>query len=233
MTNFDPSITYLNVKSQNRKTGQIPVSTTSEKNCPNSCPFKDSGCYAKGFPLKGRWQEVTEGLRGDKYSTFIHKIHALPENQLWRHNQAGDLIGDRKTINWGALKSLIAANVGKRGFTYTHYDVLRSKRNRASVAKANAQGFTVNLSANNLAHADDLTDADCGPVVVVMPKSFSGATKTPKGRKVIQCPATATDRTCEDCGLCQKQKSRAIIGFPAHGSAYKQAEVVIAAAKGE
>lgn len=223
--------TYLNLKSANRKTGDIPVSTTSAETCPDACVFrvgvdgKSNGCYADGFPLKGRWREVTEKLRGDKYSAFIHKVHALPDNQLWRHNQSGDLIGDRKIIDWGALNVLIGANDGKRGFTYTHYDVIKSKQNRASVAKSNARGFTINLSANNLEHADALAETNCGPVVVVMPKSFTGKTKTPNGRTVIQCPATARDTSCKECALCQKQRAT-IIGFPAHGNAHKKAEAM-------
>jgi hypothetical protein len=225
-SNISTGQTYLNPKSANRKTGPIPVSTTSEANCPNACPFMDSGCYAKGFPLRGRWQEVTDGARGTKYSAFIHLIHALPDGQLWRHNQAGDLIGNRKTIDAGALNSLASANAGKRGFTYTHYDVIKNKANRSAVAKANANGFTVNLSANNLDHADALVKTNAGPVVVVMPRDFTGKTTTPDGHKVIQCPATVigNDTTCADCALCQKQNGRAIVGFPAHGNARKRAE---------
>ena len=215
---------YLNLKSANKKTGPIPVSTTSEESCPDSCPFRNNGCYAKGFPLKGRWQEITEKKRGVKYSKFIHQIHALPENQLWRHNQAGDLVGNRVNIDIGALNALVGANKGKRGFTYTHYDVIKNKKNRNAVARANANGFTVNLSANNLEHADQLKETNCGPVVVVMPKDFKSKTKTPKGNTVIQCPATYNDTTCLDCQLCQKQTNRAIVGFPAHGSSYKRAE---------
>ena len=215
---------YLNLKSTNKKTGPIPVSTTSEESCPTICPFRDNRCYAKGFPLKGRWQEITEKRRGVKYSQFIHQIHALPENQLWRHNQAGDLVGDRVNIDTGALNVLVGANKGKRGFTYTHYDVINNKQNRSAVARANANGVTVNLSANNLEHADQLKETNCGPVVVVMPKDFTGKTKTPKGNTVIQCPATYKDTNCLDCQLCQRQTNRAIVGFPAHGNSYKRAE---------
>jgi hypothetical protein len=216
---------YLNLKSTNKKTGPIPVSTTSEESCPDSCPFRNNGCYAKGFPLKGRWQEVTEKKRGVKYSQFIHQIHALDDNQLWRHNQAGDLVGEipalvvagvkfpRVNIDIGALNALVGANKNKRGFTYTHYDVIKNKKNRNAVARANANGFTVNLSANNLEHADQLKDTNCGPVVVVMPKDFTGKTKTPNGHTVIQCPATYKDTNCLDCQLCQKQNNRAIVTF--------------------
>ena len=54
----------LTRKSRNKKTGRIPVSTTSAETCPEACPFKGAGCYADGYPLKGRWDEVTRGERG-------------------------------------------------------------------------------------------------------------------------------------------------------------------------
>ena len=50
----------------------------------------------------------------------MHKIAALPVNDLWRHNQAGDLPGDGELIDKPKLRQLIKANHGKRGFTYSH-----------------------------------------------------------------------------------------------------------------
>ena len=134
MTNY-----YLNRKSQNRKTGPIPVSTTSAKTCPNSCPFKNNGCYANGVPLKGRWQEVTEGKRGTDLDKFCHEIAALPDGQLWRHNQAGDLPGNGEKIDAAGLAQIVKANKNKRGFTFSHYDVT-NKANANAIARANKNG---------------------------------------------------------------------------------------------
>ena len=218
---------YLTPKSRNKKTRPIPVSTSSAETCPIDCPFKDNGCYAEGYPLKGRWDEVTSGKRGGKMSDFVASIAALPDGQLWRHNQAGDLPGDGVNIDRGGLLTIANANTGRRGFTYTHYDAIKNQGNRATIATANARGFTVNLSANNLNHADDLTDLGIGPVAVVLPDDFDARkTTTPKGRTVIQCPATYRDNiTCADCQLCQRQVNRAIVGFPAHGNSKKRATI--------
>jgi hypothetical protein len=223
MTNY-----YLTEKSRNAKTGPIPVSTTSADTCPNDCPFRGNGCYADGYPLKGRWDEVTRGERGGSLAALCEKIAALPAGQLWRHNQAGDLPGDGERIDSAGLAAIVAANSGKRGFTFTHYNPAR-KRNAAAIRKANASGFTVNLSANNLEHADDLAALDIGPVAVVLPAEFDGRqAETPAGRRVAQCPATYRDTTCADCGLCAKRDRKVIVGFPAHGVHKRKADAVAA-----
>ena len=221
---------YMNPKSKNKKTGQMPVSTSDRGTCPDACPFKNNGCYAEGYPLKGRWDEVTDGKRGGLFSDFVNQVAALPDNILWRHNQAGDLPGDGENVDRGGLLALAGANAGKRGFTFSHYDVESNKHNRAAIATANAKGFTINLSANNLDHADKLTDLDVGPVATVVPHDFDARkTTTPKGRIVAQCPATYRDDvTCKTCGLCQKQSRRVIVGFPAHGNSKRKASAVAA-----
>ena len=57
-------LVHLVRKSRNGKTGPIPVSTTSGDTCPNACPLKGSGCYAKSGPLGMHWQKVSSGARG-------------------------------------------------------------------------------------------------------------------------------------------------------------------------
>jgi hypothetical protein len=45
-------------KSQNRKTGPIPTTVTSADTCPDACPLKAKGCYAKGGPLAMHWRAL-------------------------------------------------------------------------------------------------------------------------------------------------------------------------------
>jgi len=81
-----------------------------------------------------------------------------------------------------------------------------------------------------LKHADALAETKSGPVVVVLPSSFSGPEKitTPQGRKVTVCPATYRDDvTCKSCGLCALQRET-IVGFPAHGVQKKRADQIAA-----
>ena len=219
---------HLTPKSGNKKTGPIPVTTSSRHTCPDSCPLKRSthgnGCYADGGPLALHWNKVTAGERGATLTALCEQIAAFPAGQLWRHNQAGDLPGTGNRINTVELFKLVRANTGRKGFTYTHKPM--TAHNAAAVRTANANGFTINLSANNLKEADKLSAFGL-PVVTIVDHDQKTATTTPAGRKVIMCPAAvdATDTiSCATCKLCAANNpERPIIGFPVHGQSHKKA----------
>ena len=194
---------HLTLKSRNKKVGPVPVSTTSRNSCPTDCPFRDNGCYAALGPLALFWNKV----------------------------DAGDLPGNGRNIDMFKLKKLVDANKGKRGFTYTHYQP-HHHINDAIIEGANRDGFTVNLSANNLEHADELADLDIGPVVVVLPADHNKRNvNTPGGRNVVTCPATyRSDVSCATCQLCQRRDRKTIVGFPAHGAAKRKASAIAEAA---
>lgn len=222
---------HLTLKSSNIKTGPIPVTTSDRSTCPSACPLKAGGCYAKGGPLGIHWAAVSNGDRGASLSVLANQIRAFPEGQLWRHNQAGDLPGLDNKIDTDALRKLVEANRGRRGFTYTHKplegDCNMETHNRAAVRGANANGFTINLSANSLAHADRLVDLQAGPVVSIVPENTPATFTTPAGRKGIVCPAQQRDDiTCATCQLCSRAMRSVIIGFRAHGNAKRKAEAI-------
>ena len=147
-------------KSRNAKTGNIPVTTSEQKTCPKACPLKNNGCYADSGPLRLVWNQVTD--IGTDVNGLCDNIRALPDGQLWRHNQAGDLAHNREEIKGSHLAAIVHANQGKRGFTYTHHN-MHIGDNANLVRDANRAGFTINLSGNNPDHADELVDLDCGP----------------------------------------------------------------------
>lgn len=219
---------HFTAKSQNVKTGPIPTTVTSAATCPEACPLKAKGCYAQGGPLAIHWRAVTQGKRGGSLQALCDNIAALPEGTLWRHNVAGDLPGEGDTIHRQDMVALIEANIGKRGFTYTHKPPAHAD-NATLIAYANNMGFTVNLSANTLAHADALAALNIGPVVVVQDaiEGTRADTVTPEGRKVATCPATYRDDvTCKTCGLCAVRDRKVIVGFPAHGAAKRAAATI-------
>lgn len=221
---------HLTLESGNRKTGSIPVSTSPSSTCPESCPLRNNGCYASGGPLGLHWRAVSRGERGVSWDSFCRQIASLPPGQLWRHNQAGDLPGKGDEIDGAKLWQLTRANTGRRGWTYTHKPVIgdsgEATMNRAAIRHANRHGFTINLSADTLGEADALANADCGPVVVVLPRDSPHTVYTPAGNRVVVCPAQRDDSvTCADCGLCARQRS-VIVGFLAHGNSARKAESV-------
>jgi hypothetical protein len=219
---------HLTRSSDNAKTGPIPVSTSPQLTCPDSCPLKGNGCMVIG-PMKWHWDKVSRGERGNAWKVFLGELRSLPKGQLWRHNQAGDLAGKNQEIALELLKDLVNANQGRKGFTYTHKPVLDGQEgpiesNRAAIKEANAQGFTINLSANGLNHADKLAALGIGPVCTILPDQNPVNRTTPQGRKVVICPAQTRDNTtCASCGLCQRADRSVIVGFMPHGSQQKKA----------
>jgi hypothetical protein len=217
---------HLTLRSRNGKTGKIPVSTTSSESCPDACPLKESGCYAKYGPLGMHWKLVDSGKRGMSLVDFCQKVTGLPDGQLWRHNQAGDLPGRNDAIDYAALSAIVHANKGKRGFTFTHKPMTNGN-NRLAVFMANVHGFTVNLSADNLDEVDELVALKIGPVVTLLPSDAPAKLTTPAGNKVIVCPAQQReDITCEKCALCAIPSRKVVVGFRAHGAACRKAEKV-------
>ena len=116
-------------------------------------------------------------------------------------------------------------------------------------------GFTINLSADNPAHADRLAELGIAPVVTLLARAYARRAVrhrfkrrcdewaetigewrdrtaslpryTPAGRRIAICPATYSDATCKTCGACARLRD-AVIGFLAHG-AWRQVEVAMAA----
>jgi hypothetical protein len=238
---------YYTPKSNNRKIGPVPVSTITAETCWDGCAYRLAGCYAKGGPVSMIWSALTEhspgavwhNAQGARYQSltwnrYCYEIAALPIGQEWRHGQAGDLPGTNEQIDARALRRLVRANKGKRGLPCEPapgkpgVTAAQASANARAVAHANANGFTINLSANSLSEVDGLLALGIAPVAVVLPKEVHGRTDihTPNGTRVVVCPATYQEKTrCVDCMLCQRQRT-CVVGFPAHGASKRKASNV-------
>lgn len=222
MTDITVALKY---KSENSKVGPIPVSTSPRQTCPDACSLKGNGCYAENFPMNIHWDRVSNGDRGHTWDEFIARVKHMKKNQIWRHNQAGDLVGAGDMIDEWHLACLTAANVGKRGFTYTHYPM--NEHNARCVKLANEMGFTINLSADTVEEADRLAALGVAPVVTLLPRGVVPR-ETPAGRKITRCPAQTVEyMTCAVCKLCQDPKRETIVGFVSHGARFKTVDRVI------
>jgi hypothetical protein len=205
--------------SNNKKVGRIPVTTTERASCPDSCALKKI-CYAQSGKVRMVWEEVETGINTRWQTEFendwlviMKKIARFPTGQLWRHNQAGDLPNrgaDNETIDPVKLGQLVKANRKKNGWTYTHKP--DTAENIALISFANENGFTINLSANDPAHADSLARHGLPIAVVVGDKPIK---KTAGGLPVAMCPAQDKKKniTCAVCKLCANPNRRAVVGF--------------------
>lgn len=216
---------HVSPVSGNKKTGPIPVTTTGKNSCPDSCPLKENGCYAAYGPTNLHWNKVTSGERGISESEFLNRVKKFPGGQVWRHNQAGDLPHVDGEIDSRFMTKLAKANKGKNGFTYTHHlpDV---GNNAETIRESNRNGFAVNVSCNDIESAVETFDKLGLPVVTLLPLEAPN-TQLVGGTKVIACPAEKSDKvTCSTCKLCADTERDYIIGFRAHGTAKKKANLI-------
>jgi hypothetical protein len=245
--------------SQNAKTGPIPASIVERASCWPGCALYENGCYAETGALALHWHRVSRGLAGGSWSEFCAKVAALRPGRLWRYAQAGDLPGYGAAIDGKLLEELVDANAGKTVIAFTHKPVLGDDavavENRRLIAAAVKAGFTINLSADNPAHADKLAEPRIAPVVTVLSRAYARRAvrrrfkrrgdqwaetigewrdrtaslprHTPDGRRIAICLATYSDATCKTCGACARVRD-AIIAFPAHG-AWRKVETAMAA----
>jgi hypothetical protein len=242
---------HLSPISNNDKTGPIPVSTTSQNTCPPNCGLQKLGadgkregfgCYVLG-PVAWHWAKVSSGVRGILLAAFCALIRKMRPGTMWRHNQAGDLppasATERNHLDAAAVNAIAEANIRRRGATYTHFPP--DQYDNAEIIKsAVAKGFVINLSADNLQQADKYKALDIAPVTVILPHDQTKNLKTPAGNLVVVCPyeLRKSDRqiakpgderlteNCIQCGLCWWAQRKVIIGFPAHGTQWKKAELV-------
>src|SRR5215469_5281732 len=245
--------------SQNAKTGPIPASIVERASCWPGCALYENRCYAETGALAMHWDRVSRGLASESWSGFCAKVAALRPGRLWRYAQAGDLPGYGPQIDGALFQELIAASTGKKVIAFTHKPVLGNDpiavENRRLIATAIKAGLTINLSADNPAHADRLAELGIAPVVTVLGRDHARRAVrhrfkrqpdhwsetigewrdrtaclpryTPAGRRIAICPATYSDATCKTCGACARVRD-AVIGLPAHG-AWRQVEAATAA----
>ena len=200
--------------SMNQKLGGIPAVLVTASTCPPSCQNFNAGCFGESHLLRSHWRNVeTDGVTWEELCEFVER---LPDGQLWRYATVGDLPGVGEDIDEKALLHLVSANVGKRGFTFSHK---KSARALNAIKVANAMGFTVNLSADSIHEADALANLGVGPVVAIVPcETPARGLYTESGRQVILCPATTKKGvTCASCGICARANRKFIVGFRAHG----------------
>ena len=217
---------HITARSSNVKTGPIPVTTTERKSCPTTCPFWDKGCYAKSGPLALHWRKVSDGERGTDWQGLCDFVSSLPAKQLWRHNQAGDMPHHKGSLIVSHVFDLVAANYGKRGFTYTHH--VLNPHNLRLIDYANDNGFTINVSKESItdavkAHRSGLPAVAVVPSDADVPRSYEGVT-------VTECPAQVRNTTCSECGLCAQAERQCVVVFRAHGNAKRHVSDITSAA---
>jgi len=208
--------------SRNPKTGPMLAIYYPRRSCPSTCPLRgDGGCYGENGPLAWNWNRLDRS-DADKELQVLQAIKRQPRGAMWRDAVVGDqkpTTPNGRNICEKTLKAKTRANAGRPVLAFTHHRI--NKHNLRVLRDALRDGFQINLSADNLRDADRKADTGL-PVTVVMPSDAPKVSWTPKGRKVVRCPASNSGKkvTCSTCGMCARTRDY-IIGFPAHGTRKK------------
>ena len=216
-------------KSGNKKTGFMPVTYNSRLSCPDSCIFKNNGCYADNYHTRLNWDKVTSGERGGTFKELLNNIKALKPGTIWRACIAGDIPSNNKgVISRTYIKGITEANQGLKGYTYTH-NRLDIGENISLLKTANKQGFTVNISTETEAAADNAVLNNLPAVIVVKSTEKRRSWLTKNKNKILVCPAQDETKNvnCIDCGLCQNRPKNLIIAFLAHGNMSKLIDKIL------
>jgi hypothetical protein len=208
----------------------MAVLTSSFYTCPDVCPFKRNGCYGDSGPLRLQWDLLNES--GLTFPELLERLKEEGNGQFIRLFQAGDMPGSNNCVNFRDVRRLVRALECWQAFGYTHKP-LHIGKNAEAIKHCNDRGVCINLSANNLVHADELIRSGVGPVVVTLPKESSfRSRRTPEGNKVVICRAVSNRVQCSTCGgrdgpLCSRVNRNFIVGFPAHGSGANRVSEVV------
>ena len=184
-------------QSSNRHLGPIPATYAGRETCPGDCALRGF-CYAEGWPIRLHWDRVPQ--YAIPYSELCLHIRRLGRSQLWRQCVTGD-------TELEYLPELAHANRGRPVICFTHHKPVGDTLDlfRESVAG----GFNINLSADNVAHADTLSDTGLS-VATLIPQDTPNVSYTPAGRKIVACPDKLN---CSRCGMCSRTDRGVIIGF--------------------
>ena len=218
----------LIINNQSRKVGDMPVSYSPRKTCPDTCSLKNNGCYGDNFPIRLHWDRMSDD-QIDNWNEFVESVRKFRQEnpkRLWRYNIVGDIVGNNGKIDFPRLKKLVKANNGGDVIAYTHKYV--REENLAHIRYAVKRGFNLNLSADNTGDALVLRKKTNLPVTAVLSVTKNQYEKMTNGErqdyrsnlsvnKIVICPEqTGAVKDCQSCKLCSNPKRKSIVGFLKH-----------------
>lgn len=234
-------------ESQNTKTGNIIQSYSSPSSCPVSCPFKESGCYAKNTHTAKVWERADNredkrfiGCQDDLANALTGALwldKGDRDEVLFRHNIAGDMavVGTDKfdlATYLSMVSAIMTANYRLKvagsskhikAFTYTHCDYDFYDRGSMRLMQ---DYMLVNISCETVDEA--ITEKEYGLNVVltsIYPEADIAALKA-KGIPAVQCPAQTKGITCKEWRLCSRDRESVVL-FEVHGQSKGKALRVI------
>lgn len=219
--------------SENSKTGPCSATYVTGKTCPDSCPFKGSGCYGESGHVGIVARRVSRS-RVDDGETLGHMeaaaIDCLSANLDLRLHVYGEFADTRhaELVDAAVARFVLRGEiVGKRlkAWTYTHRwrEIPASTFNRTSaLASVETAADAVNAFDSGYAPAWSMEEFPNNSGKLFTVKSPDGSHEP---FMVMPCPAQTKGRKCVDCRMCFNSsyliERRIAIGFRPNKSTQK------------
>lgn len=208
--------------SHNKKTGAMPVTSTSMDSCPLSCALY-ADCYGKSGHTRIHWNKLEK--TGIDYNDLLNLINALKKKSQIRFNVIGDIAHLDGVID--ATKLIKLSNIVKNRMLdmilYTHHSI-DNTLNVSALKLAFEKGLHVNISCETIEKAKQALNYGLNAVLVV-PIGTLEKHKKINDIHLVRCPAEYKPQIqCVNCMLCSKNRvqNRIVVAFTAHGTSKKR-----------
>jgi hypothetical protein len=207
--------------SHNKKTGAMPVTSTSSNSCPVTCGLYND-CYGKSSYTRLQWDKLDK--KGIDFNQLMNLINSLRKNSPIRFNVVGDLTNNNGIIDSNKLIKL-ANTVKNRALNmilYTHLEL--SYLNVAAFKLAFLKGLHINISCETIDKAKQALNYGLNSVIVLPMGSINKVLKI-DDFIIVRCPNEYNAKIqCVNCMLCSKDRvqKRVVIAFTAHSTTKKR-----------
>ncbi len=191
----------LRAGTSNRKLGPTAyVVSLSSDTCPDDCPLKAAGCYAKAGHLRIHWARLDRGeasdigfrWKGDGFTTLASTLRRqVPAGALLRIGDVGDPSRNGR-VSLTLMHALgVLKRRGVRTIVYTH---TKPESNAEAIRLAEVYGLALNFS-----HHGDLGPGAPGVErVTTVARDFWDSPEASE-TTLLRCPAETRDVTCAAC----------------------------------
>lgn len=219
----------------NAKLGDAAVTLVARQSCPDTCAFKEKGCYAEHDNNRVFWDRLTAGAVDASPLALARAeaaaIDGLPGDRDLRLHVAGD----SATVEGTELIAAACARYAERGRAKGLSVVAWGYTHAWRVVPRAAWGPVSILASCET--AEDVLDARArGYAAALVVPAFDAESAYPlvggDGAKVLPCPQQTRDRTCTECRLCfapdRLLRANLAIGFSLHGGGSNKARAALA-----
>ncbi len=210
-------------ESENKKTGNISQTYTSEITCPCRCPYRCSGCYGEEYHTGLCWSGCEKEKFGNSPENFPKVAKSSALTKMVRLNIAGDIAKPgTDNIDPKIVDAYIKAfGNDKNAYSYTHCEI--NEENVAEIKRMREHGIIYSFSCEKIEEVKKALENGCDAVLSV--ETMEDRVKVVDGIKFVKCPNSQNENIkCANCGICAKPNRKFVIVFPLHGTGENKAK---------